>query len=174
MSLRPPEATGASCLDNIAPPEIRIVTRPNDRVIRSALVILGLVWWCNQAVTFMRQAPRTMSYVVAPLSISVAALGMFLVVWLSAGADVFVLCGGVLRHERRIGLLRVWRAGIYPLAAIKDLRVEERVYKIKGNTSRRFEVVFDDGSARRCLVWRRSREASDDLVRRLHDAMKRA
>lgn len=148
-----------------------IKIRPNDRLIRSALVILGVVWWCDQGAGFMPHAPRLMSRPSAPVTLTVAALGIFLLVWFVAGADVFVVCEGILRHERRIGALRVWPSSIYKTTVLKDLRVEERAYRIKGNTSRRFEVVFDDASGKRCLVWRRSRAESNDVVRRLLEAM---
>jgi hypothetical protein len=151
-----------------------IVVRPNDRVIRSILSIIGLAWWCDQSTAFIRATRGVLLIASIPVFVAVSVLTIAFLLWLAWGSDVLMVDGGQLRHERRIGILRLWPARNYPVMSLRDLRAEETIVKIKGNTSRRFAIVFGEGVARKQIVWRRTRIESDELVRKLRDALRRA
>jgi len=144
-----------------------IVLRPNDRFVRAILVIIGLAWWFQAGITFIRDARPAVLVAFFPVWVAVIAALLALLIWIAAGADVLIVGAGELRVERRIAAVTIGHPKIYSIAAIGDLRVEKRVRKIKGNKSTRYTLTFNGAFGKEDLAWRRKPSDADALLTRL-------
>jgi len=143
--------------------ESEIVVRPNDRLLRGTLVIVGLIWWLPEGIIFKRQADPTGSLANIIWIAVIGALACFLI-WLAIGRDVLIVRGGELRVERRIASFRIFQPRVYFLSAMVNLQVERRVLKIKGNSSTRYALGFNYATRKIDLLWRR-RQSDADAIR---------
>ena len=141
-----------------------IVVRPNDRLIRGLLIATTMTWWAGQGAEFVRD--RSGLVVFAPFWVVLFLAMTWLLAWVTIGRWVFKATDGELMIDRQVAGIGFWRTA-YPIASIRDFRVEEDRRKIKGNTSLRYRVLMDESSGTVEVAWYRRRVDAETLARQL-------
>lgn len=142
--------------DNASEPEI--VVRPNHRFAKGLLVIFLLTGLAVGGVSVISQFHNASQRMFFPLCIFVVlwlgagTLTVFSLAWISSGAQVVSFFGDTVMLAYKIGARTVGKAKTFSAADIRNLRIEKRTYKVRGNIATKYAIAFDYLGKKRDLV----------------------
>lgn len=140
-----------------------IVVRPNDRIIRALLLLIGVSWWCSAGFGRFRNGLTISTLPLLLLWALPLVVALLFLCWLTFGRFVITRCDGYLSVERRVGALTLFGPRRYLLDDIHNIRIEKRVTRMKGNQSTRYAVLVDASDGVDELWWFRQHADAEDF-----------
>jgi len=127
-----------------------IVVKQNHRLVKGFLSIVIVASWVAGGLLFiseflhkeLKDVPVTL-YVFLILWLAASVILILSLAWIVFGAVVVSIQDNALTIQRKMGSIMIGRRGIYAIGQIKNMRIEDDIYKYKSKIGVKHAITFN-------------------------------